>query len=90
MSKSPTITRKSRSKLTPAHKKYLKKLITKTPTLKTTTLRDRLLNKFDDIEPIDPTTIGKFIKNELGLVTGWARMTDKEVEYQKKHGKLKT
>lgn len=86
--KKPGEIKKSRSKLTPAHKKYLKTLITRTPTLKNTTLRDKLLIKFTDIDSIDPTTIGRFLKNELGLERHRLRMTDKEMEYLEKHGTL--
>ncbi|KAI9350370.1 hypothetical protein BD770DRAFT_474768, partial [Pilaira anomala] len=84
--KLPGEVKKSRSKLTPAHKKYLKTLITRTPTLYNTTLRDKLLNKFTDIDSIDPTTIGRFLKNELGLERRRIRMTEKEMKYFEKHG----
>ncbi|KAG2203022.1 hypothetical protein INT47_013238 [Mucor saturninus] len=69
---------KSRSKLTAEHKKFLKNAITRTPTLQNTVLRDRLLRKFDDIDSIDPTTIGRFLKNELGLKRTRMIMTEKD------------
>lgn len=78
---------KSRTKLTAQHKAYLKKAIMRTPTLNNTVLRERLLAKFDDIESIDPTTIGRYLKNELGLVR--RRMLLKEKDVSQLYKKMK-